>query len=563
MKDKTRWKKNLKYLWIIYAIFSIILVLFLIDRLICKDITNVSNRYMLDKDWNITVNDKIYNNVNIDDFIVKNTKKQDTIVLEKYISDDYNFEQPVLVFFSRHSAISAYVDNELIYEYGHDRIEQNKTTGSGYQFINFPDEYKNKTLKIELIISENDSFSKFDSIWISNWESSYKFILTENRFPLLIGSFLVIFGIVTVCVTAFAIISSRKYSNLLLISLFSICIGLWTLCYYNCLIIFSMPIYSINLMQYMALYIAPLPILLYIKNYVMEINNKKITIIYMIEFIVQFLLTWITIILHTFDIMHATQVLSYFHFMFVIHIFLFVFVLCCHMRKSKTLTKISMGGMTVFAICIFYELLEYIIPRYTGYEVTRAKGIAAIGIVIFLGILVIDLYFEITKNIMEKHERELLIKRAYIDELTQIYNRAYCMDYMHDINNDYTIINFDLNDLKKKNDIYGHMAGDKLIISAANVINKSFSKNGIVGRMGGDEFIAIIKSNNENLIKNLIKQFKNNINEVNKNEPELDLSISYGYAMSNEVDNKKYEKVYCLADERMYEYKQKIKNTSK
>jgi diguanylate cyclase (GGDEF)-like protein len=563
MKDKTRWKKILKYLWIIYAIFSIILVLFLIDRLICKDITNVSNRYMLDKDWNITVNDKTYNNVNIDDFIVENTKKQDTIVLEKYISDDYNFEQSVLVFFSRHSAISAYVENELIYEYGHDRIEQNKTTGSGYQFINFPDEYKNKTLKIELIISENDSFSKFEPIWISNWESSYKFILTENRFPLLIGSFLVIFGIVTVCVTAFAIIASRKYSNLLLISLFSICIGLWTLCYYNCLIIFSMPIYSINLMQYMALYIAPLPILLYIKNYVMEINNKKITIIYMIEFIVQFLLTWITIILHTFDIMHATQVLSYFHFMFVIHIFLFVFVLCCHMRKSKTLTKISMGGMTVFAICIFYELLEYIIPRYTGYEVTRAKGIAAIGIVIFLGILVIDLYFEITKNIMEKHERELLIKRAYIDELTQIYNRAYCMDYMHDINNDYTIINFDLNDLKKKNDIYGHMAGDKLIISAANVINKSFSKNGIVGRMGGDEFIAIIKSNNENLIKNLIKQFKNNINEVNKNEPELDLSISYGYAMSNEVDNKKYEKVYCLADERMYEYKQKIKNTSK
>jgi diguanylate cyclase (GGDEF)-like protein len=233
------------------------------------------------------------------------------------------------------------------------------------------------------------------------------------------------------------------------------------------------------------------------------------------------------------------------------------------MKKSKELTKISIIGMAIFAFSIFYELLEYIIPRYIGYEIIKAKGIASIGVVIFIGILVIDLYFEITKNIMEKHERELLIKRAYIDELTQIYNRAYCMDYMHDINNDYTIINFDLNDLKKKNDIYGHMAGDKLIISAANVINKSFSKNGIVGRMGGDEFIAIIKSNNENLIKNLIKQFKNNINEVNKNEPELDLSISYGYAMSNEVDNKKYEKVYCLADERMYEYKQKIKNVSK
>ena len=98
---------------------------------------------------------------------------------------------------------------------------------------------------------------------------------------------------------------------------------------------------------------------------------------------------------------------------------------------------------------------------------------------------------------MKDTERKSLIQRAYTDEMTELHNRRYCTEYMEKINENreenYTIICFDLNNLKETNDNYGHTRGDLLIQSAAQVIKDTFSKKGVVGRMGGDEFIAILK----------------------------------------------------------------------
>ena len=72
------------------------------------------------------------------------------------------------------------------------------------------------------------------------------------------------------------------------------------------------------------------------------------------------------------------------------------------------------------------------------------------------------------------------------------------MEYMNKIkesgNSDYTIICFDLNDLKITNDTYGHARGDILIKSAAEVIKDTFEPHGVVARIGGDEFISILNT---------------------------------------------------------------------
>jgi len=91
------------------------------------------------------------------------------------------------------------------------------------------------------------------------------------------------------------------------------------------------------------------------------------------------------------------------------------------------------------------------------------------------------------------------------------------------------------------------------------VIDKSFSANGVVGRMGGDEFISIIATSDVKRIEQLIEKFKANIQEANKENPDLGLSISYGYATNKDVEGVEPEKVYHIADERMYAYKQKVK----
>ena len=120
MLRKVKWKKVLKYVWIIYAVFSIVFVLFLIDRLICKESMNVSNRCILNEGWNIKINDEHFENVELENFAFDAVDKNDVVVMEKLIPSDYEYKQAVLVTFSRHSVMSVYVDNELKYEYGSD-----------------------------------------------------------------------------------------------------------------------------------------------------------------------------------------------------------------------------------------------------------------------------------------------------------------------------------------------------------------------------------------------------------------------------------------------------------
>lgn len=53
----------------------------------------------------------------------------------------------------------------------------------------------------------------------------------------------------------------------------------------------------------------------------------------------------------------------------------------------------------------------------------------------------------------------------------------------------------------------------------------------------------------------MIKKAAELIDETKRIIPELNLSISYGYAMRNEIEENITEKVYQLSDNRMYEYK--------
>jgi diguanylate cyclase (GGDEF)-like protein len=50
----------------------------------------------------------------------------------------------------------------------------------------------------------------------------------------------------------------------------------------------------------------------------------------------------------------------------------------------------------------------------------------------------------------------------------------------------------DIDDFKKINDSYGHLAGDQILREVADVLNSNIRKVDIIGRYGGDEFLAIL-----------------------------------------------------------------------
>lgn len=565
LKDKGRFliKNGLKIVWILFALISILFWLPQTDRLISQDYPLISKHIALDDNWEIMINESVYHDISLDEFYFEAVNKGDTIVMQRTLPDYQDVIQGALRLHIRQSAVRIYIDDEMVYEYGYDRIDENKTVGSGFQFIDFPKEYQGKQIKIELYVSENHAFTRLDSIGIYEWQNAYRALMTENRIPMFLGSFLVIFGLVTVMITMFAVVFSRKYVRLFCISAFSICVGLWTLCYYNVILVYSIPLYSVSLIEYMALYLSPLPLVIYMYENVKNLENKILKAVYWVLLTVQVVFDVVIIALHTIDVIHCAAVLRYMQLIIICHLIYFTVVLILNLKSSCLRNRLYLIGMLVIIGCIGHDMISYYCNRYYGYSFLTKRGVSAIGVMIFIFILIVTFYMNITEKLMQEAEQEFLIKTAYTDELTQLYNRHYCSEHMKAMeekqDSDYTVISFDLNNLKTVNDTYGHVKGDILIKSAAEVIAETFEKYGVVGRMGGDEFIAILPTSHKEEIEGLIDEFSSNISKKNQEQNDLNLSISYGYALSCELQETNIEKLYQMADGRMYENKKEYK----
>lgn len=100
------------------------------------------------------------------------------------------------------------------------------------------------------------------------------------------------------------------------------------------------------------------------------------------------------------------------------------------------------------------------------------------------------------KNRAELLDQQEQARLAMIDTATGLYNRSKCHELFKTTpkggnGKQQAVIVFDLNDLKKTNDLQGHRMGDELIRSFANLLKSSAEVHHnppFMGRYGGDEF---------------------------------------------------------------------------
>ncbi len=162
-----------------------------------------------------------------------------------------------------------------------------------------------------------------------------------------------------------------------------------------------------------------------------------------------------------------------------------------------------------------------------------------------------------TRNIdEEKRREEHLINISLTDELTRLFNRR-CYDedvevYKKEgLPDDFVIFSVDVNGLKKANDTIGHAAGDELIKGAANCLQSTIGSFGKTYRTGGDEFLAILRTDNPEVI---IKDIKEKAAEWRGLLVD-NLSLSVGYAAFKDSTDATIEDLERKADKHMYEDK--------
>lgn len=165
----------------------------------------------------------------------------------------------------------------------------------------------------------------------------------------------------------------------------------------------------------------------------------------------------------------------------------------------------------------------------------------------------------VSRNIDHRKQTEKeILYLSYHDQLTGVYNRAFYEEEILRLNTarnlPFTLVVCDINGLKLTNDAFGHMAGDRLIISLAQVFQRICRKDDIIARIGGDEFALLLPRTSEKVAQTIMSRI---YDEIALTKPEkIKLSASFGLKTKTTV-NEDFSEIFKQAEDRMYHEKVK------
>lgn len=165
--------------------------------------------------------------------------------------------------------------------------------------------------------------------------------------------------------------------------------------------------------------------------------------------------------------------------------------------------------------------------------------------------------------------KELINSLDYIasyDSMTEIYNRRKFFELASqkfiDSKDGLYALMIDIDKFKHVNDKYGHQAGDKVIKSIAQTIEKFILKDSILGRMGGEEFAILCNSSSKNEILKRTEYIREKIENTEvfyDNDVIIKSTISTGIAKIDK-DITTLDLLLKKADIALYEAKSKGRN---
>ena len=141
-------------------------------------------------------------------------------------------------------------------------------------------------------------------------------------------------------------------------------------------------------------------------------------------------------------------------------------------------------------------------------------------------------------------------KQAYVEEEELIDNKIKEGTLSH-----VGVAVFDLNDLKRINDTYGHEIGNIHIYMAYTLISEFFN-NSSVYRIGGDEFVSILMGEDYRHRESLMSAFDHRINENQKNGQVV---VASGMAVYIPGMDDSLSVIFERADKNMYKRKKQLK----
>ncbi len=243
-----------------------------------------------------------------------------------------------------------------------------------------------------------------------------------------------------------------------------------------------------------------------------------------------------------------------------------------HVLAEPSMAALLAGCLMLLLGILFVTTFRLRWVRLQCEQVLRLAGKSELNISTLVQIqdsrlkaYVVRRFEDLQHEVDELRAREQLLKvQAYHDGLTGLANRLLLADRFNVAverakrsSKCFALLMIDLNDFKSVNDLYGHAAGDVVLITTARRLTGSVRASDTVARLGGDEFALIIESIEEpkEVIKLGEKLFDSLAEPIKLEASVLDrMGASIGLAMYP-VDGFTLDKLLLVADQAMYNCK--------
>jgi diguanylate cyclase (GGDEF)-like protein len=166
---------------------------------------------------------------------------------------------------------------------------------------------------------------------------------------------------------------------------------------------------------------------------------------------------------------------------------------------------------------------------------------------------------------------ELLKEESIVDPLTRLYNRRFGLQRLREIlqlaireNKPVAIGMLDIDNFKRINDTYGHLAGDYVLRKIAEIIRENIRETDLAVRFGGEEILLVLYGADENSAKEIFERIREIIEKTSfvYEGRIIPVTVSIGYHVFYPGDRKRvnYEEFIDLADKALYDAKSSGKN---
>jgi len=180
--------------------------------------------------------------------------------------------------------------------------------------------------------------------------------------------------------------------------------------------------------------------------------------------------------------------------------------------------------------------------NFTSYELTLLQAIADYAAI------------AIEKNYYLKALKHV----ASVDSLTGLYNRrTFYRFFEKEIvrakrnASTFCLIMLDIDKFKQINDNLGHEAGDRVLLTIADILKKVTRSSDMVCRFGGDEFLILLPNSDASDAEVLKGRIESELGQHNQ-QSKVPISLSYGI---HTASSKNAESAINFVDQQMYKQK--------